>query len=472
VIVVSDPVLDLKKIRSISNANAVKNINMQLIMPAIDEKRGIPHQNFIKEKIAGTHMDHMFRYWYEITIDIWARRGITCYGEFLEEVERRGIDCSDKQSWEATTKTVGALLYLANNLMHVPYDQWEEYRDQIAALGAEYINPYIVLAKQGNVLCGMNRPGATESGNDKTLDGNGQRHLDMHHLFSLTMDAWFRYDKAELYAGMHAYVEHVGAPPQFSNAEEAMAILRAHKPGKPANQPPIHASATGANGIDSDDDDEDDDVPHCNQYLIDELVIDKECKNILGDDYAGIATAFSDYKARWIDYKHGTTTKGCVKDAFVKFDEDGEIMNDPADYLRTHFVLVKPTEDKNTWYVGTCRSPERTLAKLLQAPHDVPTALAATIQAMYICGYKALYDKIRYYYDLLLKQAEEMGDEVLRDVQKHMADEDYVHLPTVSSLKPPSWEECQAFMAPDIRKALSPPKRVAYMREYAATLPM
>jgi len=411
-----------KKIRSISNANAVKYIMMSLIFPGQDrDRRGFPAGTFVGESVRNDYFNIMLMTWYEKTRETWAVHGVMTYGQFLIEVDKRGFDCTDRDSWEATTKDTGAGIYMYQNVLHVPEAMYFEWQNDIQHVAAEYTQPHVVLEVSGNIVKGINRKGATESGGQKTLDGNSLRHSEMQINFSINMDMWYLRGKDKFYSSQHDFIPLMGEPPHMDDPEH-------------------------------------------------ELIVDKECANVDGDDHINLATPLdtSGFKAKWLDWKHGTITSGGVKVPWAEIDKYGRVTNDSAEYLRTYMQLVKPSDDPETWWVKTLRCAVRTLAKLVYAPHNLEVALTATRQAMFICGTPELYSWLLKYYKFLHEEAVKVGEEHVLELVKgvHKTDE-YVHMPAPHSLTAPTYGECQAFLAPDLRRALRVPGEVALYREFA-----
>jgi len=411
-----------KKIRSISNANSVKYIMMALLFPGQDrDRRGFPAGTFVGESVRNDYFNIMLRTWYEKSRETWLTYGVDTFGKFLMEVDKRGFDCTDKECWEATTKDTGAGIYMYQNALHVPETSYPDWKNDIQNVSAEYTQPHVVLEVSGNVAKGINRKGSTESGGQKTLDGNSLRHQEMHLNFNINMDMWYLRGKEKFYPTQHDFIPIMGEPPELED--------------------PLH-----------------------------ELIIDKECANIDGDDHLNLATPLDDtgFKARWLDWKHGTITTGGVKRPWAELDKYGRVTNDSAEYLRTYMQLVKPSEDPDTWWVKTLRCAVRTFAKLMYAPHALEVALMATRQAMFIGGTPELYGWLLKYYKLLYAEAVKIGEELVLDKFKELAKtEEYCHLPSPSSLAPPSYGECEAFLAPDPNRALRVPAQVAHYKEFA-----
>lgn len=415
-----------KKIRSIANASAIKYIMISCIFPTQNlERRGHPAGSFVGESVRRDYLNIMLCTWFEKTKETWARRGITRFGQFLAECGRRGFLCLDKDSYEATTKLVGAAIYMFQSAVHFPEPLFEQWKDDIHSACAEFAQPHVVLVAQGDVVKGINRAGSTESGGWLTLDGNTERLIEMQINFSLQMEMWYLRNKQKIYETQHDFVfEGVGEPPEIDDPEH-------------------------------------------------ELIVDKDCSSALGDDTLNLNTPLSanGFKAKWCDWKHGTITTGGPKVAWAIVDSRGRVINDPTEYQKTYMQLDMPDPDNDeTWWVRAIRCAVRSMAKLLYAPHKLEVALSASRQSMYICGTKEAYTTIRVYYDLLLEEVQLIGEEkILADVCEEFQKEDYVHLPLPSSLKPPTWAECRAYLAPDENRMLAIPEQVAMYREFAVS---
>lgn len=413
-----DPLTDeAKKIRAIINSNPVKYTMAVLAsLSRIQAERGLLNDNFISEAIKDAFMDLMFRVWYERCIRALEEVGIKSYGDFLVFLKEQGLDCSDKETWEATTKMRSALLHQLKNFLHVPAEQQETFSRVLANVSAEYSAPFVMVGNEGGNVQGFFRPGSTESGHFETLDGNTSRHVSMIDLFVIHMDAYYN-KGCETYKGMFDVFkcDGLGEPPVI---EPRYIREGAEKPA---------------------------DVSFW-------LKLESSMRNLMGDDYISVATPFAEYKTRWVDAMFGTITKGGVKPFLAELDEYGLVSNDSADYLRNHFIIA---DDQGVPYVKTVRDGVRVLAKLLHAPHEPPAALAAARSAMYICGSKAIYDRIHEYYMKVLEgaSATTTKDDLIAGLNTaHEEDGGVANIQFAVTLKPPSWNECQAFLSPNCNR--------------------
>lgn len=407
-----------KKIRAIINSNPVKYAMAVLIsLCRIEAERGLLNDNYISVAIKDAFMDLMFRLWYERCIDELGDVGIGSYNEFLEFLKESGLDCSDKETWEATTKIITAVLHQLKNYLHVPEQQQETFRKVLANVAAEYCAPFVMVNNEGGCANGFFRPGSTESGHFETLDGNTSRHIFMYDLFVIHMDAYYNQGQ-ETYKGMFDVFNEDGL-------------------GEPPAIEPRYLREGAKKKAD------------VNFWL----KLESSMRNLMGDDYIAVATPLSAYKTKWVDAKFGTITKGGVKPFLAELDEHGRVTNDSADYLRNHFVLA---EDEGIKYVKTVRDGARVLAKLFHAPHDAPSALSAARSAMYICGSKPIYDRVHDYYSKLVAHAGRAysPSELLGGMNTAMAAEEggVANIDYAVTLQPPSWNECQAFLSPNCNR--------------------
>lgn len=335
---------------------------------------GVLFGDMIGVSTAHSYITDILRYWHFSLHSIWEKKGITNYIEFLDEIDRRGADCSDQSSWEATTEEKTALHLIFQLVSSLEPKSFQREKEWIMSLLANFLKPHAVLSQRGSRATVITKMGATESGNKLTLWGNTKRHAAMTKLFAIKARKVYKEGGRKL--------DNITLP-------------------------------------DLDD-------------WEDELTIFEVCENIMGDDRLALHTAYSSVFHKWKDFYFGTITKQKItKDFFCVFDENGVPKNDCAIYLQTHFTRRTPS-------VLRCeKSALRIYCKFLPKPFQkAEHAIASCQMAMFnVC--QEGYPMLKKLHDLLIVNLSEDRDSLQRKLEKFWESDEEFNLYDKPTLAPP-----------------------------------